>query len=1031
MSMITCPNCDRDNPADRFYCDFCGFRLVAPETPADEPEETEERPDTSSLNPFNLPSRQPGETGDLDLENLDNIPDWLRTGEHQIPAEGKSPSRDSDWLSDLEEITFNVGQTEEVEDWLDVSLPDSDDALPDVADEPLPEPTRSGAEELLQWQDGNSSLDSDALPDWLAGDESSETSTDDGDAAAEPTLTSWLNEEMLDDEPATPTQSDDGLDGLTGFLAELDNVTTDESPLELDESPLDLIDPVPADAEIEAFRRGTDELASQSGDATADSADEFPEAWEELDLDAAEPTVSDAELEAFSFLDSDPELADDTVSPAAPEPEAAESEMAEEPAIAFDLEQDLPSDWTDDSAAELEQAADAGEDLDLTGFTSWLTELQETVQDPALSQDINEADLVTDPDLEISAEEETTLSEEFLEQLDPEPIEEEIEANSNLPDWLSEIQPGDTSILPSLDDAGEEPIAPVEDAIPDWLADIGPANVPQPDDSFALNDDWLADIAPEAPLEDETAAPLAEQPADEAAIVDQEAEAAADWLDELAAARGAEAPTVEDYRDTIVVPPPSKPETGQLEGVPEELAGADLPDWLAGATVDSAASPAPAARPAQRDEDFLGQDDISYEEMPDWLQPEEADFDSALDAALAVQGSEMISAMGGEWAAMLAELPDAAEDEPEEPIELEAAKIPEWLEKLKPDENAPQEVTEPEEVTGVLAGVRGVIDVEPVIALPHQAEPLKQAAVSSQEQQQANLLRQVAIAERAQVIHLGAQRARAIPGWLRLLLAILLIAALLVSQLAPVQDLLDDLLTPPLAPAGADSAAELISSISGQTVLVAVDYTPAMQGELDALAHPLLSQLAAQNNQFVTVSQYPAGAQIARQLTADLTPADLGYLPGEAVGLRQLASCLSAQSCAGLEAASGDIGLILLLTSERTSLQNWMEQVSMTNDNIPFVAGLSQLLSPLAGPYLQSGQLDGAIIGPQSGATVTGDENLQDLARSQSFAILIVVIVLLFGNLIALFTGRQQPATTTTSNQIDSEEAEAEEEQLP
>ncbi|MCB8962417.1 MAG: hypothetical protein H6651_19050 [Ardenticatenales bacterium] len=1046
MSMIICPNCEKENPADRYYCDFCGFRLVAPDMPAEEPEEDEERPDSSGPNPFSLPSRQPGETGDLDL---DNIPDWLRTGEHKIPEESKSSSSDSDWLSDLEDITFNVGQADEVEDWLDMSgpdlaeapaelvnaVPDIDEPLPDL-DEPLPEQNLSGADELLQWQDG-AELDSDELPDWLATDESGELTASPDDASAEPTLTNWLNEDVLDDSPATEQGSRvvSDLGGLTSFLAELDEAAP-ASPDELvDDSPLSLLDPMPADAEIEAFRLGTSELGETSPVEDEPSAsDDFLSDLGDLDFAGEEPALADAELEAFNFLDADMAaagldedvFADDETESEAEAPGAGAD-------FTFDLEQDLPEAFAVDSSAEADSPEQANEDLDLAGFTSWLTELQETVQDPALSQDINQADLVTDPNLDIPADaEEEALPEEFLEELARDEAEDVvIDGNSNLPDWLTEIRPDDTGILPSLEDDGDERIAPVADAIPDWLADISPDSLPEADDGFALSDDWLADVVPGA--SDETLLPPAESGSG-VPIADLEADVAADWLDELVGASGEEEPagdTFEDYRDTIVVPPPSRPDTGQLEGVPEELAGADLPDWLSGATIDESAAPMPAARTSSLDEEFLSQDDISYDEMPDWLQPEQADFDTALESALAVQGSEMISAMGGEWAAMLAELPGAAEDEPEEPIQLEAAEIPEWLQELKPDENAPHEAAEPEEVTGVLAGVRGVIDVEPVIALPRQAEQLQQVAVTDQEQQQAALLRQVAIAERAQVIHLGAQRARAIPAWARLLLAVLLIAALLASQLAPVKTLVDNLLTPPPAPAESSAALDLLAGINNQTVLVAVDYTPAMQGELDALARPLLAQLAAQGNQFVLMSQYPAGMALARQLTAELDTAELGYLPGEAVALRQLSSCLNDAACEGLEAAAGDIGLILLLTSERTSLQNWMEQVTALNDTIPLVAALPELLSPLAAPYLQTGQIDGALSGAQSGAAATDDAALVDLARSQTVAIWLVIILLLLGNVIALFGGRRRAATAPLAPRQPEEEAVTEEDELP
>jgi hypothetical protein len=98
----------------------------------------------------------------------------------------------------------------------------------------------------------------------------------------------------------------------------------------------------------------------------------------------------------------------------------------------------------------------------------------------------------------------------------------------------------------------------------------------------------------------------------------------------------------------------------------------------------------------------------------------------------------------------------------------------------------------------------------------------------------------------------------------------------------------------------------------------------------------------------------------------------LGLLTGEAVGLRSLGSCLnSADDCSSflgsaadteLQGELADIGLILILTSDRNSLVNWIEQVETQNE-APVIAAVTQPLGPLTIPYLSSDQLEGSLNG--------------------------------------------------------------------
>jgi hypothetical protein len=137
----------------------------------------------------------------------------------------------------------------------------------------------------------------------------------------------------------------------------------------------------------------------------------------------------------------------------------------------------------------------------------------------------------------------------------------------------------------------------------------------------------------------------------------------------------------------------------------------------------------------------------------------------------------------------------------------------------------------------------------------------------------------------------------------------------------------------------------------------------------------LLGQLAANGNRVLTISQSAAGTALAERVTADVNDLDsqsLGLLTGEAVGLRSLGSCLnSADNCnslfgssvdASLQAELTNLDLVILLTSDRNSLINWIEQVE-SQIEAPVITAVNQPLGPLTIPYLSSGQLEGSLNG--------------------------------------------------------------------
>ena len=99
-----------------------------------------------------------------------------------------------------------------------------------------------------------------------------------------------------------------------------------------------------------------------------------------------------------------------------------------------------------------------------------------------------------------------------------------------------------------------------------------------------------------------------------------------------------------------------------------------------------------------------------------------------------------------------------------------------------------------------------------------------------------------------------------------------------------------------------------------------------------------------------------------------------------------------------------DIGLIIVLTGERDSLVNWLEQVGRSSE-APLVAGITQSLGPVAAPYFASGQLEGMIVGMPDTAVYQQEYlsqptlTLNQQLNAQALAQILVAALLLVGGL--------------------------------
>lgn len=1010
---IICPNCQTPNTRDRIFCDTCGTRLVR-ETTQIKPEEPEEEPPTAN-EPFSLPVRRPGETGEL---NPNAVPDWLRTGDiasakdaDKLPSEKPEKKGTSDlpeWLihdSDPDPI-INAPTTISTEFYRD---------LLDKADD-LPQP-----DDLFPDEDGAN------LPDWLsdADDMTADATADDKANAG---LTGWLSDldesDVAGDTAVSPAHPEEDVSsGLTDWLHELDDLSNPAEGHMADNAAAldDLLSDLPneeadsSDWLLELGPAQTDVLPEQSGTPDAENTDDLPGWMDELGplqtnlLDPSQIAqmtgpltglLNDAEIiddeeagadvsftDLFETASDEMETLPDWLDAAAEDVDAFLTNLSDEPEEDTELVSEAGGDWF---AAEqivgetdLDWLSETGDPETRADIDSLPNEIE---YEPTADEEVSEADLAFMDDLAFA----DTSAEDA-------PDDVAAEADDDF-SWLSDMEDIETGALvvksepEQLAVTSQQPLEPDSDQ----PEEVAPAMADEADDDGWTSDTFFAETAVGEDLPDWLNQLGKSDETAQQANRDSSQEELPEWIASMRPSQGiigSELPGVfaeMDLRDT-------------LEGIPEELAGAELPEWLQDTPLDRT-PPAP----------FVETDKEGSMEIPDWLQPSEAEPDSAVPLPRAAVDPAETSSSRDEWRSLLEELP------PLTPLaeSLPKADIPEWVQQLKPPEltgEAPRESEGPEEISGPLKGMYGIVPIEPTIARPRSAALPTPYVTTPEQQQQVALLRQLTQEMPETVTTLSSKSAYGTAVWLRLSLAILLMAALLVGLRGP-----SLVSTDGSAPANIQAMFSAVSAAAGQPVLVAIEYTPAMAGELSPQAEMLLAQLTANGSPVLLTSQYAAGTAVASNLVAGFNAQMIGYLPGEGIGLRQLGDCLAQQNeCEQLNGRLLDdeiktnlsqTRLIIVLTGDRDNLVNWVEQVGSVATDVTLVAGVTQALTPLAHSYATTGQLSGLLNGAPDAAKyqqLTGlpEGNVQVQLNAQIIGQLLAGLLLLIGLLVYGITG--------------------------
>ena len=560
-----------------------------------------------------------------------------------------------------------------------------------------------------------------------------------------------------------------------------------------------------------------------------------------------------------------------------------------------------------------------------------------------------------------------------------------------LPDWLRGLSAA--------------PAAPAEEAQPDWMRGLGTTSLAatpaiiEPSTSAEEQPEWLRSLGVTQELPGETALPTAglseEQP---------------EWMRSLG----------------VTTPLPTQP-----SGVPalEPEGGDEQPEWMrtlgpvsaiqpeGAPTITSAPGVSPFAAEAVSPFEDAGEaaavPEANLGQLPDWL------------SSIGPSGAEARS------------LPEAAQ--PISPLAgLAQAALPTWLEAMRPvDVERPAitpEVDNYEETVGVLAGLRGVLRSQPVVAQPGKsATKIHKLEVSEAQTKQAGVLAQV-LAKATEARRISKRSFWRTAPWARLAVFFILFVAIATPLtfkdargfFAPIS-------------AQPKSAQDLFDALNGlspaQPVLVAFDYDPAQAGELNPLAQALLSHLERHGVPVVGLSTSPAGAALGETLLNQTFVSgrygthylNLGYLPGGPIGILQLADgprSVFTTDFRGTYPSEGetpiltvwdapilkgtrqlsDFSMIVLISATPDTVRTWVEQTQSRAPKPRLVAAVSAGAEPLVRPYYESKQLQGLLSGilgaaqyeKQSGV---GGQASGELWDALGWGMLAIIVLLIGGSL--------------------------------
>jgi hypothetical protein len=600
-----------------------------------------------------------------------------------------------------------------------------------------------------------------------------------------------------------------------------------------------------------------------------------------------------------------------------------------------------------------------------------------------------------------------------------EPLEETPTSEEDQPNWLGRLR--------EVDIGAEE--GPPEGEIPDWVSDYSDEEVELEGEGVGEEEeevpDWLERIRAREAQESE--------PAPEPEEVEE------DWLQRLRS-EGEQAPPsaeeIEEPSEELEQPAPPEGEVDLPAGGLEEIFGrSDSGEWreldleaifeeAEAQELEEAQEPSPVLEepswepeeePREEVPEPVEDEAFGVEEFQDLEDqrivveppaPEvEGDFPH-VQALIMDEEPAQAELESSELDLDAIDLPDWLTDleggrEPPKPSEpgrepdLAPATLPAWLEAMRPIETfrSSVEIEAAEEQivesAGPLAGLRGVLVAEPVVAMPRTGGVgSSRLEVTERQYAQSELLHRL-VEEDARERQAEAEARPGLP-LLRWLVSGFLVLAVALPVLFP--GFAGGFALPSLVP---QDLAPLVTKVEqvppDAPVLVVFDYNPGFSGELDAVAGALMRHVLGRGLRVASVSTLPTGPPLAENLLSryganGVNYIHLGYLSGGPTAVQIFAAAprdaiprgFLAPEMEGQGVRPGwehpllqsvtrlaDFGMVVVITAGTENARTWAEQATPWLGDTPLVMVLSAGAEPLVRPYYEAldPQVDGILTG--------------------------------------------------------------------
>ena len=366
---------------------------------------------------------------------------------------------------------------------------------------------------------------------------------------------------------------------------------------------------------------------------------------------------------------------------------------------------------------------------------------------------------------------------------------------------------------------------------------------------------------------------------------------------------------------------------------------------------------------------------------------------------------------------------------------LSPVNLPSWVQAMRPVEAAISDVSavsidQNTEQEGPLAGLRGVIPFAPIgSALRPKSISLKLQATEEQ-QAGASLLEQILTSETT-ARPLKATPFVASQRILRWALSAVFVIVLGVmigmgTQLMPVSAAL---------PVAVSDASNVVATMPDEApVLIVIDYEPALSGEMEAVAGPLLDQMTVlRRPTYSFVSTSPNGSALVERLMTntkinqDASAGglgyqvgeqyfNLGYLPGGSAGVRGFTEQPKVILPSATITQFSDYAAVIVITDHAESGLVWIEQLELMKQTNPTLANQPLLIlasaqaGPLLQPYVLSKQVAGMVYGLSDAARYEFVNNSRPgIVRSYwdafGVGLFMAILAIVLGSLWSLFTG--------------------------